>query len=62
MKIDKQKRQSITAAQKITSSIAEALKHPKHEEKSAAKVDLTKIAMDLAERREKVLKGEKDGE
>ena len=62
MKIDKNKRQTIAVAQKVTSVIADRLKSAKPDKSSEAKGDLTKIAQDLADRREKVLKGQVKGE
>ena len=62
MKIDKNKRQTIAVAQKVTSVIADRLKSAKPDKSAEAKVDLTKIAQDLADRREKVLKGQVKGE
>ena len=62
MKIDKNKRQTIAVAQKVTSVIADRLKSAKPDKSAEAKVVLTKIAQDLADRREKVLKGQVKGE
>jgi len=56
MKLDQKKRQIVASVQKITSTIAEKLKESKDEVKD--KVDLTKIAKDLSERRSRVLSGE----
>jgi len=55
MKIPKEKRQNIADAQKITSSIAKRLQENKQE---SEKVDLTKLAEQLADRRTKILKEE----
>ena len=53
MKLDKKKRQTVASVEKITSTIANKLKEVKGEVKD--KVDLTKIAKDLAERRSRVI-------
>ena len=56
MKIDKQKRQVVANVEKITSTIAKKLKESEDEVKD--KLDLTKIAKDLAERRSRVINEE----
>lgn len=58
MKIDKNKRQVIAAAQKVTTLIQERL--GQKSTGNEAKIDLAKIAQKMADRREKVLKGEDD--
>ena len=56
MKIDKQKRQVVANVEKITSTIAKKLKESEDQVKD--KLDLTKIAKDLAERRSRVINEE----
>jgi len=57
MKLDKEKRKSIASAQKITESISKMLGKG-DEVKDNKDVDLTKIAQNLAERREQVLESD----
>lgn len=58
MKITKERREAIAKAQKVTSLIQKKLKEKDAEVKKS--VDLTKIAKDLADRREKVMKLDED--
>jgi len=59
MKMTKQKREIIAASQKVAAAI---IARPKlgSDKVSGSKVDLTKIASDLAERRAAILRGQKD--
>lgn len=56
--MDKIKKRNAAKAERITSAIAEKFRE-KEKEKSPKKIDLSKIAKEVAERREKILSTEK---
>ena len=56
MKLDKESRKRISDAQKIADAISSK---PKINNDESGKIDLTKLAKDLADRREKALSEEK---